>query len=182
MLFNPNVSCHSISLSQPHHYICRVCFSCYRSLFAWNYNPQCRYKGPGEASSLGRKNIHLFFRNYFICHFWAHVILSHPQRNGKSLSDVMMLISWASPDCSLWLKINLKKINPVYEIVYDITIDFISFYKGYFSPILHIPKTFWVATSGTEMKIKINYPHLQMLREKIILSFLCFKSKSSYLS
>ena len=57
-------------------------------------------------------------------------------------------------------------------MIYDITIDSISFYKGYFFLSLDILKTFRVATLGTEMKIKINYPKLQMLEKKtIILGF-----------
>lgn len=39
-------------------------------------------------------------------------------------------------------KSTLKKINPAFEIVYNITTDLIPLCKGYFFPILNISKTF----------------------------------------
>lgn len=60
-------------------------------------------KGWREACHLGQEKHSSLFWNYYICQFWDRVIFLHPQWNGKFLSDVMTLISWASPDFSLWL-------------------------------------------------------------------------------
>lgn len=124
-----------------------------------------------------RKTLLSIFWNYFICHFWARVIF--PCLRGTENFWVMRWLYFPGlfQISAFDYKSTLTKLTQHLKLSMTLLLIPPHFTKVTFFPIVAVPKSLWVATSGTEVKIKINYPTLQMLEGKNYIRFSMFQIK-----